>query len=209
MDMPLVALDARRLDEAVEVLSDAFADYPVMRFVIGDCGTSYAARLREMIRFFTMARLLNDDLVIGVTDRDALIAVANISRPGDRSPSPELDPLRERLWRELGADARQRYEQLGQFWRGFAIERSHYHLNMIGVRRTRQGQGAARLLLDALHERSARASDSCGVSLTTEVAANVALYGHFGYEIAGHAVITPEMQTWGLFRPNPEGRTAR
>jgi hypothetical protein len=37
------------------------------------------------------------------------------------------------------------------------------------------------------------------VSLTTEVPQNVRLYEHFGYEVVGHARVSPELETWGLF----------
>ena len=185
------------------MLCDAFDAYPVMRYVIGDAGPAYRARLRAMITFFSMARVLNNEPVLGVEEPGgALVGVANITRPGERQPPPQLAAMRESLWQELGRAALERYDAVGAVWRTFAFEPAHYHLNSIGVRRSHQGRGAARLLLDALHAMSASAHDSCGVSLTTEVAANVPLYQHFGYLVTGHAVVPGAFATWGLFRPD-------
>lgn len=200
--MQVTPLDVGRKEEAVDVVVDAFFDYPVMRFVIGSEGAAYARRARLMVDFFTTARFLGDDLVMGVTNADgALVAVANVTRPGQRPKPSALVPLREALWRELGDDARTRYEELGRIWQAFASEQPHYHLNMLGVRRSHQKRGAARLLLDALHERSARAPDSCGVSLTTEDPSNVPFYERFGYRIVGKRSVGG-FTTRGFFRPN-------
>ena len=38
---PIVHPGLERFDEVVETLCDAFRDYPVMRFVLGDAGTLF------------------------------------------------------------------------------------------------------------------------------------------------------------------------
>jgi len=201
--MNVITLGTAEMDEAVDVLCDAFGDYPVMRFVIGQVDDVYAARLRSLVAFFTAARFLNGDVVWGVrADDGELAAVANITPPGERPRSGELEVRRAALWRDLGEPSRERYESIGRIWQRFVLERPHYHLNMIGVRRSFQGQGVARLLLDALHEQSASAADSCGVSLSTEVPINVRLYEHFGYEVTGYARVSSDLETWSFFRPN-------
>lgn len=196
--MEIVPVGPQRFDEAVDVLCDAFADYPVMRFVVGP-GADYRQRLRALIGFFTAARLLGRDLVLGLAGADAaLVAVANLTTPGDRAASPELDARRDALWRHLGQAARDRYETLGRTWQTFAFDEPHYHLNMIGVRRGHQGRGLARRLLDAVH---AEAAGSRGISLTTELPVNVRLYEHMGYQIRHHQRVA-ELETWGLFWPS-------
>ena len=67
MALEVTDLPPDRIDEAVDVLSDAFFDYPVMRFVIGEAGSAYAQHLRTLIHFFTTARFVRNDLVMGVT----------------------------------------------------------------------------------------------------------------------------------------------
>jgi hypothetical protein len=73
---------------------------------------------------------------------------------------------------------------------------------MIGARRTHQGQGLARILFDRLHTMSDEAPDSCGVSLSTELPANVPLYQHVGYDVIGHVRVNDVIETWGFFRPD-------
>ncbi|HXE79638.1 MAG TPA: GNAT family N-acetyltransferase [Vicinamibacterales bacterium] len=201
--MELTTLDRSRHADAVAVLCDAFFDYPVMRFIIGPAA-QYERRLNSLVGYFTAARFLNGDLVVGVADSNgALIGVANVTRAGERPPSPELASLRETLWRELGSDARERYESLVRIWQTFAVEQPNVHLNMLGVRRAWQKRGVARLLLDAVHDFSARTTESCGVTLSTEDPANVPFYQRFGYRIVGEAPLPGAFTTWGFFRPNP------
>ena len=198
--MKLVTVPRVRLDEAVSVLCDAFGDYPVMRYVLGWPHDRYEAHLRKMIDFFTLTRFLNQDVVLGVEGADgSLGAVANITRPGSEA-APEVAGRREALWRELGADARERYEALGRLWQPLGISEPHFHLNMIGSARSLRGEGAARLLLDELHTMSAIHPDSCGVTLTTDEPGNVSLYQHFGYRLTGEVEVPGAFRTWGFFR---------
>jgi ribosomal protein S18 acetylase RimI-like enzyme len=198
--MTAVTLTPDRLDEATAVLCEAFRDYPVMRYVLGWPTDDYDARLRKMIGFFTATRFLNGDVVLGVETADgALGAVANITRPAPEA-SAEVARRREALWRELGANARTRYEELGRLWQPLGISAPHYHLNMIGSDQRLRGRGAARMLLDALHTMSAMDARSCGASLTTDDPANVTLYQHFGYRLTGEVDVPGAFRTWGFFR---------
>jgi len=82
----------------------------------------------------------------------------------------------------------------------FAARPPHHHLNMIGVRRAQLHRGLARTLLEAIHAAAGADPESTGVSLTTERADNLKFYERFGYSVAGHARVDPELETWGLFR---------
>lgn len=125
---------------------------------------------------------------------------AVVPLPGSGATPAQLATHRERVWKQLGADARARYEAYGAATRAFATDRPHHHLNMIGVRRSHTGQGFGRLLLEAVHEMSRADHGSCGVSLTTETPNNVALYEHVGYRVTGHVRLSPDLETWGMFR---------
>ena len=194
-------------EEAVDVLSEAFFDYPVMRFVIGEAGDDYPRRLRHLVSFFTEARFARQDLVLAVVKDERMAAVANINLPRERSVEfPDgrdpLEPHRQRVWNDLGPDARDRYEAYGEATAHCVFPEPHYHLGMIGVRRDSAGGGHARRLLDHLHSLSAAHPRSCGVSLATENPRNVSLYEHFGYSIVGHERVG-DMETWGFFRADP------
>jgi GNAT superfamily N-acetyltransferase len=188
-------------DDAVTVLCDAFHDYPVMRYVLGPSG-EYDRRLRSLIGFFVAARVLRDELLLGVHDEAGILAaVALVTLPGDRNAPEPLLLRREALWRELGDVERKRYEAFGDAAGRLAVEAPHHHLNMIGVRRSHAGRGFARQLLHAVHDLSEADPNSCGVTLSTEDPRNLPLYHKFGYRLLGQARVADELETWSLFRP--------
>ena len=201
----LLRVPPGRAAEAADVLWDAFHAYPTMRYIIGGTGEEYDRALRTLVEYFVMARHSRGAPVLAIADGEILVAVATVTPRGEGTIPPSLASRREEVWRELGAGARGRYEAFGRACEGFIIERPHYHLNMIGVRRSRGGRGLARRLLDAVHEMSREDAGSCGVTLTTEDPANVPLYQHFGYEVIGQARVSDTLETWGLYRPDEAG----
>ena len=189
-----------RADDIIDVLCHGFADYPIMRYVVGEEG-DYRARLRTLIGFFAGNRFLRKDAIIGASVDGELRGVALCSLP-DRVSPPEMDQLRERTWAALGPEARARYERCVEVWTPIGVAEPNVHLNMIAVPSRYQGQGLGRALLDRVHALSHERDDSRGVTLTTEVEANVALYRHVGYEVVGQGTITPGLTTWGMYRPD-------
>ncbi len=186
--------------DVVRVLCEAFADYPVMRYVL-DERAPYLERLRTLIEFFHGARVLRDDAILGVSDGEALVAVALCSLP-DRVDPPELDRLAEQTWGALGADARARYDDCVRAWDSTGVAEPNIHVNMLAVVPDHQGCGLARVLLDRVHAMSRERTDSRGVTLSTESERNVALYRHLGYRVVGRATIAPGVETWDFFRPD-------
>jgi GNAT superfamily N-acetyltransferase len=188
------------VEEISTVFSDAFYDYPVMRYVLGP-GPTYDERLHALVELFVSGRAYRNEPMLGVRDATGvLVGAATMTLPRSPDPPVPFTTFREARWAELGADARARYDAFVAATQRFPIALPHHHLNMIGVRRSRQGQGLARLLLAAVHELSHADDESCGVSLTTELASNVRLYEHFGYRVEGHAPVGPGLETWTLFR---------
>ncbi len=172
-----------------------------MRFVLGADAPDYDNQLATLINLFVMARVLRQETLLGVGDAGHLQGAAVVSRPDGVSP-PELGRFRERVWEELGDAARERYEAFGAAWAPFQVDAPHIHLNMIGVRRTAQGTGVGRILIDHVHLMSRVDPQSEGVTLTTEDAANLPLYEHLGYELVGQATVAPGLTTWAFYRPD-------
>lgn len=189
-----------RFDEAVDVLCEAFFDYPVMRYLLADAGDDYERRLQLLVGYFSRSRHLRGDIVWAVQDDGRLVGVANIVRPDTARP-PELDRYREQLWNELGEGAQRRYEAFSAATADFNPPEPHFHLSMIGVRRAQARRGIGGRLLAALHETSAIDPISTGVSLTTEDPGNVPLYERFGYEIVGRIGVG-NFDSWSFFRPD-------
>jgi GNAT superfamily N-acetyltransferase len=194
-------LGAPDVDLLVKVLSEAFFEYPVMRFVLGS-PPDYVARLEQLLTFFVMARVLRNEVLLGVRDTPGLKAAALVWSPGAGRSPPALKTLREETWASLGAASRARYETFGAATAPFAVVAPHFHLDMIGVARSWQGRGVARSVLEAVHELSASDESSTGVTLTTELEANVPLYEHFGYEVIGRATVASALNTWVMYRRN-------
>ena len=200
-DGQIVRLAPEDVPTVVDALSDAFREYPVMRFVIGECG-DHAARLRTLIHFFVAARSLRGEPLLGIVRQDVVVAAATVLFPGGTESPKALTSVRELTWQKLGADALSRYEACGEVWHQLEVAEPHVHLNMIGVRPSSQGKGYAGLLLDRVHEISRESLDSEGVTLTTEDVNNVPFYLRAGYKIVGHARVAPELETWEFFRRN-------
>ena len=196
----VITLQPRDLGDVVEVLGEAFRDYPVMRHVLGPAG-DYDARLPILVTLFASGRSSRGEPMLGVRGADGRLLAAALVTPPDSVAAPEqLLDLRERTWERLGSDARQRYDAFANACNRLGIDTPHHHLNMIGVRRAHQGSGLARRLLEAVHELARNDPDSAGVSLTTEHAPNLALYQRFGYRITGELQVAADLRTWTLFR---------
>jgi len=203
--MTVTTLSFDQVVEIVSVLSDAFHDYPVMRYVLGPdipgVGAPFKVRLHRLVQLFVSARAYRSEPMLGVRDGSgALVAAAVMSLPKPSTPLPAFIALRESVWAELGAEARSRYDAYLAAANFFAAMPLHHHLNMIGVRRAQQRSGLAREVLEAVHRLASEDPESTGVSLTTERPENVPFYERFGYRVVGHARVGPDLETWGLFR---------
>ena len=184
------------------MLAEAFADYPALRYVVGAAGAAYRERLAALLGFFVAARRARGEPVLGVRSGEAWAAVALATLPGAAAPVGALDAARERLWELLGADARARYEDLGERWADLAVEEPHVHLNLVGVRLAERGRGLGAALVRAVVERSRGDPTSRGVLLSTETEANVGFYRALGFEVRGEIEVGPDLRSWVMFRPD-------
>ena len=200
MTPTIESITAARAHDVLDVMCDAFRDYPVMRWVLGDVDGPDDARLRKLIGLFVGARVLREEPIFGVGEGGRLVGAATTTLPGDRPSPPGVDELRERTWAELGAEARARYDAFAASGTPFYPTAPHHHLNMLGVRRSHAGRGLARPLLEAVHALADADPNSAGVTLSTENPANIALYQHFGYAVQGHARLSDTFESWVLFR---------
>jgi GNAT superfamily N-acetyltransferase len=201
-----ILVPPERAGEAVAALCDAFHDYPVMTYIVGKAGADYDRHLHTLIHFFVSNRVLRDEPILGIEDGGRLVAIATLTPPGER-PIPEAIPaMREALWELLGPDAKARHAVLFEIWQRYTHPGLHYHLNMLGVRRSHAGRGLGGRLLKEIHAKSSADGESSGVTLSTEDPKNVALYQHCGYEVVAHAAVTDELETWQFFRPDDTAR---
>jgi len=193
-------LSAQDLPAVIDVMADAFGDYPLMRFVLGSDG-DVAARTRRLVEFFVTRRQRRGGPMLGVCDDSGrLVGAAALTLPVEPEPPADLAAWVEGVWAELGEAACERYTHYAATWP--VLEPTpHHHLNMLGIRRQWAGQGMARPLLMAVEAMAAADPVSSGVSLTTEVARNVTFYEYFGYTTLGHKQVAPGLESWGFFLP--------
>jgi GNAT superfamily N-acetyltransferase len=186
--------------EVVDMLSNAFYDYPVMHYVLGN-KDNYKERLHKLVRFFIEARVLRNEPILGVYNSDnILVAAAIVTLPED-IPAPEkLIEHRKILWKELGSDAQKRYEIYGKAASTLLPTEPHHHLNMIGVSSEYIGKGLARMLIDKIVELVGSHPDSTGLSLNTETESNVRLYLHIGFNLIGNKKVDENLETWAFFK---------
>jgi GNAT superfamily N-acetyltransferase len=198
--MKVEVLSLRHVEEILDVFCDAFAGYPVMRYVLGADGDE-AARLRHLIGYFVLRRVRLGGPMYGVRGADgALAGVATVTIPAEPEMPPDLYTERDRLFAEIGAECGQRHETYAAAAKLFDHVGPHHHLNMLGVRQASHGQGLSRPLIEAVCSLASTHANSGGVSLTTETPANVKLYQHFGFEVVGQARVADTFETFGLFR---------
>ena len=198
--MKSVNLDKEHFPEVAYVLCEAFYNYPVMKYVLGE-KEDYDNRLNKMVTFFVFARALRNEPLLGIYNSDKkLVAAATVTLPGEFPNPEELTMRRNILWEELGSEEKLRYENYGNAAFSLLPKEPHHHLNMICVRNAYQGKGLARQLINTVETFASEHPTSTGVSLNTEVEANVNFYLHLGYKLLGTAIVNEDIVTWGFFK---------
>jgi ribosomal protein S18 acetylase RimI-like enzyme len=197
--MKVEKLYEENIPEVADVLCEAFYDYPVMKYVLGEKG-NYDDRLRKAVKFFVSARALRNEPLLGIyNSENKLVAAATVTLPGEIPSPPELFKLRDELWAEVGSEEKARYENYGNVAFGLLPKEPHHHLNMIGVRNAYQGKGFARQLINKVEKLVSAHPTSAGLSLNTEVGANVKFYLHLGFKLLDKANVSEDVITWGFF----------
>lgn len=198
--MEITNLSQNDIPEITDVLCEAFYNYPVMKYVLGE-KQDYGTRLRKAVTFFVSARVLRNEPLLGIYNSDnKLVAAAALTLPGEITSPQELFKLRDELWAGIGVEEKTRYENYGNVASGLLPKEPHHHLNMIGVRNAYQGKGLARQLINKVEVLVSAHPTTAGLSLNTEVEANVNFYLHFGFELIGKAAVDKDIVTWGFFR---------
>jgi len=200
--MNVLILCDPNIPEITDVLCDAFYNYPVMNYVLGE-KENYDKRLLKLVKLFVSARALRQEPILGIYNSEKeLVAAALVTLPQAILPPQEFVRQRDNLWAELGSGEKARYENYGLATSRLRPKEPHHHLNMIGVRNAYQGKGLACKLIDAVETLASEHPSSAGISLDTEVESNVSFYLHLGYELLGQTNVDNNLETWGFFKAN-------
>ena len=208
-DTTITELGRDGFDEAVDVLTEAFATYPTTAWFFERSPVARDEALAALVRFFVTARLERGEPVLGVRLGGALAAVGLVSDPSGGASPPTLDDARDALWARVGDAARARYEAYGAALAPLLQDGASRHVNLVGVRPSQRGRGLARRLLDHVHVLAGTTPDDRGVTLATEDPANLGLYRHLGYEVTGSTEVAPGITAWALRRPTDPLDVAR
>ena len=144
MDLHIEVLGPDDTPAILDVFCDAFADYPVMRYVLGPDGDS-ESRLRQLIGYFVLRRVRLGGPLFGARAADGTLAgVATMTVPVESVAPPDLLAARDRVFETLGQDCRARHDVYAKAATLFGSIGPHHHLNMLGVRHAWHGQGIGR-----------------------------------------------------------------
>ncbi|MFC2085946.1 GNAT family N-acetyltransferase [Bacteroidota bacterium] len=184
--MDIENLTASDQAEIVDVLTDAFFDYPVFTTFLKDADSArYEHHLRLLCGFFADARLMRGWPVYGIREDEHLAAAILVSDPEFMPRPAELDAVYDKVSGEVGRDVMAQFDALDRATASFQPKTRTYFVGMVGVRPSSQGKGFGRILLDHVAKLSLARPESSGVTLTTETEANVAFYEHLGYRVLG------------------------
>jgi hypothetical protein len=203
----IAILSEKWVDAAADVLTDAFIDYPMTRYLFDSRGERYRAELRASFRLDCVFRVALGWPFLGAFSDGRLVGVA---LGVGLSPLPDDSPLLEMERTLVGSFAGRTASRLAEYsaLKSRLGPRSpHLYLESIGVLAGHRGFGHAGQLLREFHRISEATSGSTGVGLDTQLPGNLAIYRHFGYEVTAEAVLG-DIPTWMMFRPN-EARITR
>ena len=139
--MKIEKLSREHKAEVVAVLSAAFHDYPVMRFVLKSTDANYEKDLNALVGFFCEVRLTRDWPVLGIRAEDRSLAAAALVNDVLLNPLPLPEQPLQQLKETIGDKA---YERLVAYEHQSSIGEPkvlHHFLGMIGVHPNHQKKG--------------------------------------------------------------------
>src|SRR4051794_28893 len=183
----VIDLDRTHIAEAAHMLSRAFADDPLMRYLFAERGRDYRSCLRAIFQYQCALQLELGWPLLGLIPRTRIAGVVGIGLPEQSTWPKSVMELQTALTNQMGSQAVERLDRYAARTNGHFPDEPLFYVRMIGVRPASQGQGYAHLLLEEVHRRSEAHPQSKGVALDTENVANVEIYKRLGYQVVGRA----------------------
>ncbi len=198
----LIRLKKKDIKLAAEVVAKAFQEYPLSAYFEPDV----AKRKKRQTGIYHM--LLRSAISYGEVYAISLkmegVAVWQLC-DGGRLPGKRRFSL-AKFFRFLFTDkeARKRQKTFFEYYaevRERVVPRRYWYLQILAVDPAYQGQGLARRLLEPMLARADREGLPC--YLETQLEKNVALYKHFGFEVADEGIIPgSNIRSWAMLRKN-------
>jgi GNAT superfamily N-acetyltransferase len=190
-----------RLAEAVDVLAEAFAGYPVCAHFFASRPTRIGELTRRMLHLACRLRLLVGWPIPTATSPDgAILGVACLSKPEEADEPSEIERETEEFLAAAGPASTERFAAYVDWKTSCRPAGPHYYLTAIGVVPAAQGRGVGRALMDHIHAIVEGDPGADGIALDTQTFRNVAYYQRFGYEVLSRAPLG-DIETWMMHRP--------
>ena len=194
----IVPLDAKHKDDIVELLFNAFENYPLMQFFFGN---AYQNSARNYWKYVCDIASIIDAILLGAFTEGKLQGFALVLPP--KQPQEDCESvityLKEQLTTVIGEEIVMRIDEYVNFQDANKRSQPHFYLDLISVHPRSQGKGLGKALLSQVHVMSEQHRHSCGVGLETQTEQNVAYYERFGYRIYRTTELDG-VKTWFMFR---------
>ena len=199
----ITSLNAKYREKIIEIITDGFANYPMMQYFFGD---SHKQSVRYLSKFICDEEPEDDKLqLIGAFVEGNLQGIAYISLPQNEDNNHDIEttptPLEQRFVELIGEKAFTRVEKYINLKKANQISSPHFYINTFAVNPQNQGKGIGSAILSHIHQMSEQHSDSQGVALDTQTQQNVDYYQRFGYSIS-NTVELENVNNWFMFRAN-------
>lgn len=182
-----MALSARQISQAGEVLAHAFHTNPGFEALLpDDPPVQRLALATPVLTSFVRAVMLHGEVEL-IEEADEVQAVALMFAP-DQYP-PGLGFQLRTTWPVLRTGVRRarRFEHMDRYMRKHHERAPHWYLWFLGVLPALQGRGLGSRLLRALNQRAARDGVPC--YLETDKLSSVRLYERHGYVVQKHETV--------------------
>jgi GNAT superfamily N-acetyltransferase len=198
----LVELPRRRNPEAVDVFVSAYQRDGEFALAFWEGRPPPAEMLRRIFRAAHAQQIALATPPLAVVEAGAVVAVANYVLP---SGGGSLNPVHRLycVWTALGTLRVPRRVRRRMSWysrQAFRLlpYQPRCMVMQLAVAPSEQNRGHARVLLEAIRERSRADPRSTGVGISTYSEANVRLYERLGFRITGQSR-RESTSVWALF----------
>ena len=194
----IISLEAQHTEDIIQVIADAFADYPLMDFFFDN---AKGQSIKAIGQYICDLATIDDSLLAGAFMQNELQGIIYVTPPKTTKNKDEnaIADLEEKLARSLSEEGLERMDIYSKLKDANKPPQPHFYINMLGVNPSCQGMGIGRKLLEHIHNLSDKHLISGGVALDTQTESNVAYYQKLGYRVSSTKNLD-RLKNWFMFR---------